>query len=462
MLNRDNVAGAVFHSSPEALPFRNVLHGVSYTVLMLAAWPFARIEASLNGDRFRARCSNRYGSLPPHARALASPHILVYCHSIGELRTSLLFLSMARERHPDWQFTYLFKAFEPFDSVAGLAPDITRALFVPLDAPPFVNRMLNSLRPDALVIMENDFRYHLITQAKRRGMATCLFGAEFSKRNQKRHTGQRFRDVLNHMDLVTVRDEAGLRLVLDAGASPERVMMSGNLRFDARLLPEKAVAGPLEDFLRHWQAMSKLFVMGSTYDAEEEALFTAVARLRDRQGVLRCVVALRRIHRAGEIIPVAEKHGFTPCLRSTITGETDPAAFDMLVLDTMGELRDVYRFADFAFVGGSMVPRGGHNIYEAAEFGAPLLFGEHIFSNSEIGELLLAHNCAWIVRDSDEIAGRIAALLDDDERRAAQQRCRQAVESLGGATRACLEQLEILLEQRARSGSKAKLRVADR
>lgn len=461
-MNLDNFAGAVYHPSSESAPFRNVLHGILYAVLMLAAWPFARIEASVTDDRFRARCSHRYGSLPPRAHALPSPHILIYCHSIGELRTSLLFLSMARERHPDWEFTYLFKAFEPYDAVVRLAPDITRALFVPLDAPLFVNRMLNRLRPDALVIIENDFRYHLITQAKRRGMATCLFSAEFSKRNEKRHAGQRFRNVLHHIDLVTVRDEAGLRLVLDAGAAPERVMESGNMRFDARLLPGQPVGRPLDDFLRRWREMSKLFVMGSTYDSEEEALFTAVARLRDRHNLSRCVVAPRRIHRAGEISSAAVKHGFTPCLRSTITEETDPAAFDLLVLDTMGELRDVYRFADFAFVGGSMVPRGGHNIYEAAEYGAPLLFGEHIFSNSEIGELLLARGCAWIVRDSDEIADRIAALLDDNERRAARQRCLEAIESVGGATRICLEQLELLLEQRARMGGESKRRVANR
>lgn len=446
------LARAVFHSPTRVIPFRNELHGALYTILMLAARPFSWIEASFTDDRFRARFSHRYGYLPQHAHAHSAPHILIYCHSIGELRTSLPFMRMAREMHPDWEFTYLFKAFEPFDTVAKLVPDITRAFFVPLDAPLFVNRVLERLRPDVLLIMENDFRYHLIMQAKRCGIAACLFGAEFSKRNQKRHTGQRFRSVLNHLDMVTVRDEAGLRLVLNAGAEPERVMLSGNLRFDAPLQPDNPTAGPFAHFLQHWQAMSKLFVMGSTYRVEEKALFTAIARVRDQYGV-RGVVAPRRIHRAYKVFSAAIKRGFQPCLRSAITENTDPAAFDLLVLDTMGELRDVYRFADLAFVGGSMVPRGGHNIFEAAEHGVPLLFGEHVFTNRQISEVLLARNSAWIVHGADEIAERVTALLaDDDERRAAGQRCRQAVESMGGASRACLEQLELLLEQRSKAG----------
>jgi len=443
-------AEAIFHSTPNTVSCYNYLHGLLYTILIQAAKPFAWVEAFLLKGSICDRFANRYGHLASHARPLPSPHMVIYCHSIGELRTSLPLLHLARERHPDWEFTYLFKTVESYDIVGRLLPDISRTFFVPLDAPLFANRLLTRLQPDALVLMENDFRFHLIAQAKRRGLVTCFFGAELSLRDKRRRDRHRFPAALNALDIVTARDEEGRRLLLEAGAERERVVLSGNLRFDARLLPERPVPETLAHFLTAWRATGVIFTLGSTNPPEEVVLLEALGRVYSAHGNLRVVLAPRRIERTAEILKTVTAQGFKACLRSTLTGETDPAAFDLLILDTMSELRGVYRFADFAFVGGSITPSGGHNIYEAAEHGIPLLFGEHIFTNREIGNALLARDCAWIVRTADDLVEHITRLLTDDEARcAAGQRSLQAVESLGGATGTCLDLLESLVKQRS-------------
>lgn len=440
----------MFHLPIKGQSLEAICQGTVYFLQMLAAAPFSAIHALLHGRSAITQFLHRYGCYPSIKRGSSLPtHIVLYCHSIGELRTAVPFVERLQDRHPEWELSLLVKAFEPYETAHTLLPNIRRVMFVPLDAPFFVARALRFLRPDAILTIENDLRYHLVAQAKHRGIATFYLGAELSGRGKMKMSPALYSQALNSTDVITVRDDAGWKKVRTAGATEERVFISGNLRFDANPPCCDVLEPHLADFIAHWKAQGPIFVAGSTYAEEETIILDTLKRLRQTFPSLRTILAPRRTARAGDTRQLALDNGFSAQLRSALLSE-DSHDTEILIIDTMGELRALYGSADISFIGGSLVVnRGGHNIIEAADHGVPCLFGESIYTNPEISTALLQRDCAWIVHNAEELAERITFLLENpDTRKSTGERCRQVVRDLAGATDFCLKLLDEVMAQR--------------
>jgi 3-deoxy-D-manno-octulosonic-acid transferase len=225
--------------------------------------------------------------------------------------------------------------------------------------------------------------------------------------------------VLRHIDRFCMQSDESARRIIELGADPDRVTVTGSLKFDS--LPQLTLSHgkPRDRVLRFFRmSASRLVVMaGSTVKGEEPPLLKAFARVRLTASNALLVLAPRQPERFAEVERLAKEAGFVAVRRSNLPIDAEPKA-DVVVLDTLGELAQLYQIATAVFVGGSLIDHGGHNILEPAVFGKPILFGPHMHNFQEIVETFLANDAAMQVASARELEDALLALVTDPVRRA--------------------------------------------
>jgi 3-deoxy-D-manno-octulosonic-acid transferase len=279
--------------------------------------------------------------------------------------------------------------------------------------------------------METEIWPNLLRECRRRGVRTVVVNGRNSYRSFPRYRLIRpfFRRVLADIDRFCVQGEETARRLVELGAAPERVVVTGSLKFDALEPPPTPGRGP-DRVLRFFRVAPArpVFLAGSTLRGEEEAVIRAFNRLRTSGGNALLIIAARHPERFAEVERLCRQEGLSTIRRSELPIDAEPRV-DAVVLDTLGELAQLYQIATAVFVGGSLVPAGGHNILEPALFGKPIMFGPHMENFNEIAEAFLANGAAVQVRSSRELADEVVALMGDPVRRA----------RLGAAARALVD-----------------------
>jgi 3-deoxy-D-manno-octulosonic-acid transferase len=317
--------------------------------------------------------------------------------------------------------------------------------FAPFDFPHSVRRALEVVNPSLLLLVETELWPNLIHEVSRRGTRVALVNGRISPRSFPRYRRVRrfLSSVLAEIDLFLMQGEAHAERIREMAAPPDRVRVTGNLKFDA-----VETGRPPERLVRLMNvggARRPLWVAGSTVAGEEELVLSAFHRVRERVPQARLLVAPRHPERFAAVPGLIEAAGFR-CLRRSAL---DPAAWtdgEVLLLDTLGELAQLYALASVVFVGGSLVPSGGHNILEPAVAGKPVLVGPHMENFQEIADELLLEGALLQVRSADELGDAIAALLLDERRRGElAARARAIVLKNRGACGRTAEQLAALV-----------------
>jgi 3-deoxy-D-manno-octulosonic-acid transferase len=240
-----------------------------------------------------------------------------------------------------------------------------------------------------------------------------------------------FRRVLADIDRFCMQSEESARRIIDLGADPKRVTVTGSLKFDSLQAPTPVAHGrPREPVLRYFRlSPSRIVVVaGSTMKPEDAVVLRAFARIRSIAPGALLVIAPRQRERFLEVERLALEDGFTVARRSNLPIDGEPRV-DVVVLDTFGELAQLYQLATVVFVGGSLADYGGHNILEPAIFGKPIVFGPHMHNFREIAETFLANQAAVQVQSERELEEVLRNLITDPVRRA----------GLGAAARALVE-----------------------
>jgi 3-deoxy-D-manno-octulosonic-acid transferase len=296
--------------------------------------------------------------------------------------------------------------------------------FAPFDFRRPVRRVLDALQPELVVLVETELWPNLIHAARRRGIRVAVVNGRLSPRSVGRYRLVRalLRHVLAEVDTFLMQAEPHARRLLELGAPPERVRVSGNLKFDA-----PAPVEPPAELAARLDGRRPLIVAGSTVEGEEELVLQAFAQVRARHAEAHLLIAPRHPERFERVPPLVEAAGW-PCLRRSALGAGGWGE-QVLLLDTLGELASVYALARVVFVGGSLVPKGGHNVLEPALFGRAVVVGPHMQNFQEIADAFLAERALVQVRSGDELGPALLALLEDDARR----------EALGAAARGLVE-----------------------
>jgi len=394
--------------------------------------------------KYRASFRERMGRLPVYLNVDRERSLWIHAVSVGEVLAARTLVEPLRARFPK------HKLFLSTTTVTGnaVARKNLRGLdglfYAPFDFPWSVRQALDTLRPDLLVIMETELWPNLIHEAKRRGVRVALVNGRISPRSYPRYLRIRWfmRRLLAEIDLLLMQAEPHAERALALGAPAERVRASGNLKFDALFGPAKP-----DRVFRLFEAMAgrPVWVAGSTMEGEEALVLRAFHAVRERFPETALVIAPRHPERFAEVPALVEAAGFRCVRRTQIEpGGWPPGA--VLLLDTLGELTQVYPHASVVFVGGSLVPTGGHNVLEPAVAGRPVVVGPHMENFQEIADAFRAQGALVQVASAEEL-GRVTAdlLADPARRQELGERARSLVMASRGAVQTTVDALAPLV-----------------
>lgn len=315
---------------------------------------------------------------------------------------------------------------------------VSHACLAPVDIMPCVLRFIRSVKPDRLLLTETELWPTTIIQGGRRGLRPVLINARMTGRSRFRYglIKPLLRPALESLHLVCAQTQPDADRFASLGA--RNVVVTGNTKYDkgaaAAVMSEQARI----QFRLLGLEGKRLFIAGSTHPKEEDAVLAAFLQARSMGADLTLVLAPRHAERAHEAAASLKDAGLKPALWSKGLA---PGA-DCVLVDVMGVLPSLWPHAAAAFVGGTLVPVGGHNLLEPALAGAPVLFGPHTWTLEHVALILENGGGGWRVRDARELADRLAESARDPERaKGVGSKARQLAEGLRGATRRCLTAL---------------------
>lgn len=421
----------------------HALYSVVLVVGFVLGLPWFLWKGRASGKYLRT-FRERMGRLPVYLNLDGDRSIWIHAVSVGEVLAARPLVPALRERFPGHRLFLSTTTLTGNEVAKKSVRGLDGLFFAPFDFPHAVRRALEVVNPSLLVLVETELWPNLIHEASRRGARVALVNGRVSPRSFPRYRRVRrfLSGVLAEVDLFLMQGEPHAERIRAMTAPPERVKVTGNLKFDAVEAgrpPERTVR------LLHGGSPRPLWVAGSTMPGEEELVLRAFHRVRERVPHARLLLAPRHPERFPEVPGLIESAGFR-CLRRSAL---DPASWsdgEVLLLDTLGELAQVYSLASVVFVGGSLVPTGGHNILEPAVAGKPVLIGPHMENFQEIADTFRAESAIVQVASADELGREVSALmLDEPRRRALGERARGLVGRNRGAVSRTTDALAPLL-----------------
>lgn len=405
-----------------------------YTLAILGAAaalsPWFLYQA-LRYRKYVGSVAERMGRLPVSINVDGDPSIWIHAVSVGETLAARTLIDGLRQRYPGLRIFLSTTTLTGRQLALTRVPGVDGVFFFPFDIPVFINRTLRLVRPKLFVMVETELWPNLLRACRARGIRTMLVNGRISARSYPRYRMVRgfFREVLADVDRFCMQGEESARRIIDIGADPARVTITGNLKFDALELPPLADrgAGRVLRFFR-LPADRPVFIAASTLKGEETPVLEAFAAVRRRHPSALLVMAPRKPERWDEAVALSRAEGFRVVRRTDLLIDSEPRA-DVVVLDTIGELAHLLQIATVVFVGGSLVAQGGHNILEPAVHGKPVVFGPHMDNFAEIAAEFLRQDAAIQVKDRGELQQVVVRLFDDPVARA----------RLGAAARALVD-----------------------
>ncbi|KRE96542.1 3-deoxy-D-manno-octulosonic acid transferase [Frateuria sp. Soil773] len=417
-----------------------------YILVMYLVTPLIVLRLLARGVRYRnyhRRWRERFGFFEtPGLRG----SIWVHAVSVGEVNAAEPLIKALRTDYPNAPLVLTTVTPTGSARVRQLFGDSVFHVYLPYDLPFAVSRFLHRVRPRLAIIVETEIWPNLYHACKRRGIPLMIVNARLSERSLRGYKPMLglVRSALRSVRQIAAQsrsDAARYRLL---GADPERIVVSGNLKFDMPV-PDGAVAAGAE--LRcQWGARRPVWIAASTHEGEElpvlEAHLDVLRRLPDAL----LLIAPRHPERFRAVEGSVRSLGFSMATRSV--DKAPSAAHQVFVIDAMGVLMPYYAAADVAFVGGSLVPIGGHNVLEPASLARPVLVGPHTFNFEEITLTLIREGGALLVPDGARLGGAVLELLRDTVRREHMGRmAREVFDSERGAVRRVMTLIDTLLQE---------------
>jgi 3-deoxy-D-manno-octulosonic-acid transferase len=388
---------------------------------------------------YRERWHERFGLIDDASR---QGGIWVHAVSVGEVLAISRLVQQLLEHYPDLPVLITTTTPTGAERVKALFGDEVEHRYAPIDLPWVVRRFLRAYRPRLLVLVETEIWPNLIHYTRQAGVPSLLANARLSLRSAQRYhrLAALTREALRNISVIAPHGEADGERFLTLGARPGQIEVTGSIKFDVHLpgsLRERA-----DVMRRDWGGQRPVWLAASTHEGEDELLLQAHAAVRQQIDDALLVLVPRHPERFDRVAQLVEEAEFSLVRRSQQRPcEAQTAVF---LGDSMGELTLFMGASDLAFIGGSLVPHGGHNILEAAAQGVAVVFGPHMFNFSEISELFLAEGAAVQVDSADALAEQVTHWLGDASERS---RIGEAGLALVDKNRGALERLMRLVER---------------
>jgi 3-deoxy-D-manno-octulosonic-acid transferase len=390
-----------------------------YDILLFLAVPLILpcfLYRSVRRGRFRKGIVERFGFLSGEKRARIQGCETIWVHavSVGETMAVRPLLKALKSRYPEKKII-LSTVTETGRSIAENISEVEICIYFPFDFGFAVRRMLTAVHPCLIVVVETEIWPNFLRCAHRSGIPSVLVNGRISDKSFGGYLrfAWVFRPVLKYFAAFCMQTEEDARRIIAIGAPSALVHVGKNLKYDIPVpqVPEARKRSVLSRY-RIPEGLP-VFTAGSTHRGEEEIVLSAFRSLVNEGREFFLVLVPRHPERAEEVLKLAEQIGL-PCVRRSSLAEQSPLfqAGEVILVDTVGELMDIYSVSDLVFVGGSLVPVGGHNLLEPASFAVPVIFGPHMNNFREIASLILRHQGGVQVQDSVMFAQVVRQMLD--------------------------------------------------
>ncbi|MDR5868641.1 lipid IV(A) 3-deoxy-D-manno-octulosonic acid transferase [Halomonas koreensis] len=391
----------------------------------------------------------RLGRIPPSPAGART--LWLHCASVGEVQAARPLIEALARAYPAHRLVLTTMTATGAERAAAIAERLLGEAeaaevshhFVPLDFAGAARRFLRRLRPELAIVFETELWPNLLAACAARGVPVAVVNGRLSPRAFRgyRRLGPLMAEALSHVRWLGAKSEADAERFRALGMAPAAIEITGSLKFDIGVDP---AAREASERLRAALGGRPVWVAGSTHEGEDEAVLAAHARLRETHPAALLILVPRHPRRFEAVAELCRESGMATVRRSA--GERPQAGTAVYLGDTMGELGVLYGAADLAFVGGSLVPVGGHNLLEPAALGVPVLTGPALANFADVAEALRERQALVEVAEADALAAALARLVDDaDERRRLAAAGRAVVEANRGALARTLEGLDRLL-----------------
>jgi 3-deoxy-D-manno-octulosonic-acid transferase len=425
---------------------------IVYSLLLLATLvvgaPYWLVRMATSG-RYRAGLFGRLGVVPKGLRPTVAGRDVVWVHavSVGEVLSAIQLIRGLREALPN----FVFAVSTTTETGQRLAKERLKdwpVFYLPLDFRYAVRRYLRMLQPRMLVLMESELWPRLIDECAKNGMPIVVVNARVSDRSFPRYMRLRrlWRPFLERISQFLAQSEETAERLIRIGAPSERVSVMGNLKYDVRAGEASAMTRRIGSLV----SGARLIVAGSTLAGEEEALLAAWPAIQKAVPDAALLIAPRHPDRFEEVLGLIRKSGYSFFRCSQLLRDTEPVVGGtILLLDTIGDLASMYGVGAVAFVGGSLVPKGGHNPLEPAQFAVPVVMGPSFENFRDVVEGMRAEDAIRIVAPEGVSQTLIALLRDKQDAKALGERGRAAFERQTGATKRAVQAVVALLQERS-------------
>ncbi|WP_425058589.1 3-deoxy-D-manno-octulosonic acid transferase [Sporomusa carbonis] len=391
-----------------------LIYNILAVILLILALPVFAVRL-VRERGFGERLKQSLGALPQETLLKVAQKDAIWLHaaSVGEIVATSPIVKEIRRELPDTPIVVSVVTAGGYDMAKRIIPEADGIIFFPLDLPYLSYSVLAKIRPQVFMMVETELWPNFLKAARALNIPAMMVNGRISDKSLSRYSYFKrvLADMLDTVVKFCMQSSIDAKYIIKLGADPARVVVTGNTKFDqnyTELSPDdkRMMARSLG-----LNQDAPVIVAGSTHRGEEEILFSAFSRVRASFPGAQFIVAPRDTLRADELVELAAKHGFTAVRRTRLSGEESAGHPQMIIVDTIGELGKIYGLGDIVYVGGSLVPRGGHNILEPAAHGKPILIGPHMFNFKDTYALLAERGACATVYDGAGLAATMLNLL---------------------------------------------------
>lgn len=400
---------------------------------------------SVNEPGYRRQWWRRFALGMPSRVRSGDGLIWVHAVSVGELLAVAPLVERMLREWPDRAVLITNTTPTGSEQTQKLFGGRVEHTWFPFDTPLVTGAFLRHWSPQLVVMVETEIWPNIMASAREQGIPVALVNARLSARSARGYArlGEFTRQTLKGFSLIAAQSKSDDRRFRRIGADPDAMQVVGSIKFDIDLAARRGQLEVIKSELGSDIKSRPLWAAASTHPGEEQLVIDAYQALRQRGIATRLLLAPRHPNRTGDIIKLLEKAGLSYQRRSErVAVNVDT---DVLIIDTLGELSAFLGLADAAFIGGSLVPRGGHNPIEAAAWGCAVITGPHVINFATIVRDMERGGAIRVVVDQGELADRLASVWEGDKQDSGAKRAQTFIETRRGATRRQLDLLKALL-----------------
>ncbi len=407
------------------------------------------ILCALSKEKYRRGLTQKLGFIPPSILLKLSGERPVWVHavSVGEVMVALPLIQEIKRRYP-YQKVLLSTVTVTGNYTATLKTrEVDAVIYFTFDYPFIVKRVIKKIQPKLFITLETEIWPNFLRELQHNGIPSIVISGRISNNSYHKYRWSRFffSRVLKNINAFCMQTEVDSRRIIDIGAPSDRVITIGNLKFDQEvslLSTQEKVA--LYKLLK-LKENQKIFIAGSTHRGEEETVVEVFKHLKKSYQDLLLILAPRHPERFSEVAHLLSRHHLSSIKRTEIEAGNSNNHYDVILLDTIGELSKLYSIGTIIFVGGSLVPIGGHNVLEPVAYRKPVLFGPHMENFSEIARSLRESGGGLQVESQEEFLSHAEVLLkNDDVREKLGEQAFKVIANNQGAIKKAMEVIERL------------------